>query len=1189
MFLNELDLCGFKSFPSKLKLKFGEGITAIVGPNGCGKTNIVDAVRWVLGEQKTTLLRSQHMEDVIFNGTAQRKPLGMAEVSLTIDNTAGVLPEEFSEVMITRRLFRSGESEYLLNKAPCRRKDIVDLFLDTGMAPHAYSVIELSMVESILGDQADALRVLFEEAAGIAKYKQRRKEALRKLARTKDNLLRLGDIITEVETGVRSLRRQAARAQRHQRFTDELKKHEVTMAVGKFRWRREEIDRLNEKLAETRTRADSSHEALESKSEQVQQLRQQSAERDSSLTGLREQLAHQDELIHGLNEQVLVGQERRQGLGGQLSRLRSDIEQLQERKQSLHTERAERAGEKTEVTGKLDIAQGELREKEEKINQLDGRSLELRSALDRHRGHIADLLQQRNDIRQELEVLGGGRETAQRRAQSLSEEIQRTGDQLEQAAQRLREIEKNVHLMQQDSQKIERQLEKARQVRDQLTAEITKVGENRRDLESQIEIHRERREVLAGVLEAYEGYQRGVKSVLTELPHLAGVIGTVADILQTQDQYVRATEAALGEAAQYIVVQKTDTALQAIEHLRQNKAGQATFLILDEVERLERPSRPVQIVSNNGEQKWAADVVSCIPQHRPLVEFLLGKVVIVERLETIPPAGEQNDGNQLVWVSLSGDVRKPPAFMRGGHAGDGSGLLDRREKIRQVELALEDLVAKLESTRAQQGELDRQQQDQADAIAKLEETLRLHQEQTAPAEKELETQRLQHSVFVERRTALTAELKGLDQTENAPDGALGQLTHRLTQVEAQLAEKRENLHRLEEDANALEISSRTALKEANEARVRLVTLQGRNDQIGAEEERWQQIEGELESTLTARRSEIDETQRKIAELTEQINEKTHQIEIQTTERTRLRDQETSLQQETVNLRDVLQNLETEIREYQEQREGIQKEVHDLELQLAELQIKQQSAQERTQEEYGVNLEDYSPAQDGEELSEADREERIGYLQERLRAMGPVNLAALEEYNAQKERYDFLASQRDDLLQAEEHLNGVIADLNRRARRLFSETFKQVKGNFQIIFKKMFDGGEADLSLDAKGDPLEADIQIFACPGGKKLRHIAQLSGGEKALTAISLLFSLYQVKPSPFCVLDEVDAPLDDANIGRFVAMLKGLSEKSQFIIITHNKNTMAAADVLYGVTMEQSGVSKVVSVNLRQEERAVA
>jgi len=1190
MFLNHLEMYGFKSFPSKLNLKFGEGITAIVGPNGCGKTNIVDAIRWVLGEQKPTLLRSEQMEDVIFNGTAQRKPLNMAEVSLTIDNTRGVLPNEYSEVMITRRLFRSGESEYLLNKTVCRRKDIVDLFLDTGMAPHAYSVIELPMVESILGGQADALRVLFEEASGIAKYKARRREALRKLSRTKDNLLRLGDIIDEVEKGVRSLNRQAAAAERYQRYTRELRQHELILASVRYHHQMDAQKRLADELNQARGRAGGTQEDLKTQEERESQLRKELSGHEEQLASFGLQLSQQDQAIHQLNEQMLVNGERREGLVTQRTRLQSEVERLEERHLALGREGEDRTAKQGELSENLSAARQALEEREGELSDLDGRLIKRRNDLERLRDQVGRLTERKSDLRQQLISLGGGREISQQRALDIARELQRIDHRLEEMTVSAGNLEKQLQEREQGAARLEEQYRQTREKGTKIAAELEERTAGLQKHRGRMELHRSRLEALRSVMETYEGYQLGVKSVLTELSHLKGVIGTVADILETEGRYIPAIEAVLGEAAQYIVVQQRQTALKAIEHLRTREAGRASFLILEEAKRLTPAARSSNMLSREGALSWAPDVINCIPQHRPAVEFLLGRVLIVERLKPhlFEPAEDGLPAPTL--VSLEGDVHKPPAFLQGGHISENAGLLDRQKRLREEEAAVDELNRQAELLEKEYLQVKTRAEKQAERAAQLEEALQSHRAETTPMEKTLQEERLQSRMHLERRAALEAERKELSRQSGAPEGAAEQLTQQLSQVDAQLEEQKTHLHELEEEVRALEQSSREAMKTASEARVELVSLEGHHAQIQAEESRWRQIGTELQTTLANHIKEIEQIGARVEQLDQQIEHHKGERHGLETHRQELDKAQQALHAKTNTLRDELQGIEANMKSDQQKREVVQSEIHQLELQLAEFQIKEQSLLERIESEYEVDLKTFSSPDEDEAaaMDPPQREKRIHFLRNRLDTMGPVNMAALEEYQTQKKRFDFLAAEREDLLEAEKNLNDVIADLNRRARTLFSGTFKQVSDNFKKIFNQMFNGGEANLILNGKRDPLESDIQIFACPGGKKLRHIAQLSGGEKALTAISLLFALYQVKPSPFCVLDEVDAPLDDANIGRFVSMLQTLSENSQFIIITHNKNTMAAANALYGVTMQQSGISKVVSVNLHQSGESV-
>ncbi len=1189
MFLTRLDIFGFKSFPARLDLKFESGITAVVGPNGCGKTNIVDAIRWVLGEQKPSLLRSEQMEDVIFNGTARRKPLGMAEVSLTVDNSRGILPQDFTEVMITRRLFRSGESEYLLNKTPCRRKDIVELFMDTGMGPHAYSVIELSMVESILSGQTEALRTLFEEAAGIAKYKSKRRDALRKLDKTKDNLLRVGDILEEVERQVRSLRRQAAATKRYQLYVRELKELEVALVGDEYRLREKEAQHLRQTLEEAEQVAAGCKMKLTAKEDQAEKLGLTLRQKESALANLRAQLSESAEGIHRMEEKILIAKERRQGHRQQLARIASETEALQAKLVDLQRQREDQRKEAAIASQSVSQMEEKLAGKEEILANLDDELVQKRAAAEGAGAQIPDLLRQRNEIREALERLRAQREVTEKRADIIKENLKRTDRQLHQIAGDLRTNQERRKVLARRGQKLEAQLEESLGNRSQLMATLQRCSHEERQLESQVEITKHKLDLLQRVLETYEGYQSGVRTILTDLGDLPGIRGTVADALEVDPKFLPAVEAGLERAAQYILVETAEVAEKALKHLRERKAGRATFLILDRIHQLNTPPRPQEALDQKGALAWAPDVVTCKPEFRKVMDILLGSTIIVDSLASVSGESHTWWKQPITWASLDGDILDVPAILRGGHLSDEKGLLDRRSSLVRETDEFKSLEAALERSRAQRLELEAQEQAYAQEISELQDALRAHRPELAGSEKETESLEMQSKALSETRIALTEELEEFQAQVSPNDELLTQLTAKLSQKERQLSDKRENHQLLEAKLRELESLSRNAIKEVNEARVHLVSLQSRGEQLRLDEIRLSEMEEDLETTVRLRQTERNDIRIEIEKLGDEIDAKSQEVEEGKAERSKIEVGVQKLAWEESSMRTALQQLESELKGIRQERESVQDEVHRRELQLAEIEAKQQATIERIQAEYQQNIEDIELAEGDAQASLKEREERIQFLQERIRAIGPVNLAAPEEYDSQKKRHHFLMEQRNDLLQSEENLNQLIKEMNRRAQRLFSRTFNTVNQNFQSIFGQMFDGGEANLILNDGRDPLQADIDIYACPGGKRLRHIAQLSGGEKALTAISLLFALYQVKPSPFCVLDEVDAPLDDVNIGRFVDMLKSLSLKSQFIIITHNKNTMAAADVLYGVTMEESGVSKVVSVDLRQAEKSAA
>ncbi|MCK4272633.1 chromosome segregation protein SMC [bacterium] len=1189
MELKRLEVFGFKSFADRTRFDFDSGITVVVGPNGCGKSNVVDAVKWVLGEQSPKSLRGREMADVIFAGSESRRSLGFAEATLTFDNSSGTLPVDVPEVEVSRRLYRSGESEYLLNRKPCRLRDIRELFMDTGVGVDAYSLIEQGKVDVLLQSNPHERRLIFEEAAGISKYKAKRREALRKLETTRGNLLRVGDIIEEVEKQVRGLRRQAAKAQRHQRYSQELKEHEIG-AAGKDYWRREEEgNRLRQMLKEAQVLTDRVGEQLSTKETQAQKLRHRLGEQEQSLARIRSQLSERGEHIHKLEEQILVSQERKDGLRQQRDRIQADVQRLNSKREDLLQQGKDRAGEAAKVAEQLSRAQELFVQKEKRLAVLDGDLYHKRTAVEQSRRRISDLLLGKNDLGGELQRLRAQLETNQRREQMLTEEMAKISGETDQFNRSLSESDDKLKKACQNVQELEAQLEKAQEKQKRLLASLRKVVDQERDLEGQVKIRKNRLELLQGVLKSYEGYHQGVKSLLTDLSDLPGVCGTVADILQVSPKYVPAVEAALGEASQYILVETTDTALKAMEHLHRRKAGRATFLILDWARRLNAASKPQKALNRKGALAWAADVITCDQKYRPAVDLLLGGVVIVDDVAPLASAVNQSLEQQIIWVSPSGDVLETPALIRGGHLLKETGLLDRRRKTLQEKEDLDSLATALQERHARRLALESDEKQHAGKVNELQRTLQTRSLQKTQVEKETETLRLQSKALSDRRDALTRELEGLRGQDRPHNKLMAQLTEKLSRLEDQLAGEREGGQLLEEQFRDLESTSRTTLKDVNEDRVQLVSLQGRCEQLRLDTERLKQIEQELQSNMESQRAEIEGIEKKSKDLTAQIAAMGQEVQERGVQKSEFKARGKRLAEDESSARMELQGLESEIKEVREQRESGQNQVHDRQLQLTEIEAKQQATMERIQQEYQLDLRETENLEEEEELNLQEREKHIRFLRQKIQTMGPVNLAALEEYKIQKERYDFLVGQRDDLLRAEQNLNRVIQEMNKRARRLFGRTFKKVNEAFQTIFSQMFDGGEANLILNGKEDPLEANIEIYACPGGKRLRHIAQLSGGEKALTAISLLFSLYQVKPSPFCVLDEVDAPLDDVNIGRFVEILRKLSQKSQFIIITHNKNTMAAANVLYGVTMEQSGASRVVSVNLRQTDKSAA
>ncbi len=1185
MYLSKLEIFGFKSFARKTAFSFHNGLTGIVGPNGCGKSNIVDALRWVLGEQKAGALRSERMENVIFNGSRTQKPLGMAEVSLTIENTKNILPIEYSEVVITRRLFRSGESQYLLNNGVCRLKDIMDLFMDTGMGANAYSVIELAMVEQILSGKAEERRHIFEEAAGVGKYKARRKAAFRKLEATAADILRLNDIIVEVEKNVDSLKRQVQKAERYQTYAEELKNTDVQLASFRFHAFKSELEPLvvESKALQDRREALSSQLATEEAA--IEELHVKVLELEKQLVSRQRDLNTNTERIQKKEEEVLVCQERLKAVQENRVRFVQEINDLNKRGELL----AEMA---LTLNNRIEEGRG-------KVEEVEAALLERQRELDPHR----ETYQAK---RQELRALQTQRSTEAETIVALQQERERLRTQLEYDEKRREQLTQEQQTLQSQRAEFEaqrsdlsRRVAQALAQLDQLQlqsestqetmlakqAQLAGVKEKASELSNDLQRHRDRINMLQKFMESYEDHPEGVKYLLREGGMRAGCLGTLGERIKVSEPYRRAVEAALGDTVVALLVDQQDRAFDGISLLRQSAKGAVTFLpMLNGVGY--RPNSNGRIndsrIVNN-----LADVVASDSDMRPLVEYLLADCYLVNSLSDARALAEQESGTRLRFVTPDGDLISNWGLIRGGASEQGSPVIGRKQEIEALEGEIERLDGEIDDLITTRERSERELQD-----------LRQSGENLAKASKSLEKDRQQLEIefgqAAFRVTKVDEELKQrgeeLDRTANFQterSAKLAEVQPRLDQFETLRLNAETSLTQLTTEIETLEQTVRTAEQAYNDANLKVVEGRAEFRNLEAERDRTEASRKEVGESVKIRTQQIADAEAQEKSLTERVAEVREQMQEDFAERKELEDVVQELERIFREEKGVIDTKEKSLRPARQERDEISEKLHQHDLRVAELTMLRDNLAKHVHENYELELAAYATANPPDLAQEFDAmatDERVNWLRNRLKSMGPVNMLALTDYQTEKERFDFLTAQKEDLLKAEENLKDTIKVINDTAYERFGKTFAQIRENFIQVFKSFFEGGLADLRLD-EGDPLECDIIIEANPKGRSLGSLALLSGGEKTLTAISLLFAIYLVKPSPFCILDEVDAPLDDTNINRFTGALRKFSENTQFICVTHNKGTMKATDYLYGVTMEEQGVSKVVSVRFDEAD----
>ena len=1185
MFISNLTLHGFKSFGQRTTITFSEGITGVVGPNGCGKTNIVDALRWVLGEQRQSALRSSRMEEVIFHGSLSRKPANFSEVTLAIHNNKSTLPLEYTDIDISRRLYRDGESEFLINSNPCRLKDITDLFVDTGMGSDAYSVIELSMIEAILSDIDDDRRRMFEEAAGINKYRQQRAAAQRKLDATHLDLERVDDIVGEVAGQVKSLRLQLKRFQRHHKLSAELKEHELALARLRIAELAGEMEPLAESLASGRQAYDSEAALIADEEGRLAQLQAALTEGEQELGASRNRLTAVREAYAKTKEQLLVWNEQLRGARESSTRAGQEHTSETQRRQGTQTEITELEKQLLELAPSLESSQAAFdrkRAEEDVVTtayQVGERTLEAtREGVFNHRHAVQDGEAEREragkairEQQQETARIEEAMVERSRALDSLNEQVQAARAQAGEKEQQLTGLSRR-----------EGQLKA--QLRD-LDRRAAQLLEDRHGHATQAEVLQSRLDIFTQLLDSYAGYPGGARELLADKAQFPGLLGTVAGMAEVAPEHAMAVELALGPFAACLVTHTAAEAKKLLAHAAENRLGRLSIIPL---ERIRRSASPAASLAKPPPGKPLRSLVTVPPGVAGLYDILLeGYYWTVGE----PPAGDDLPPGTTVVTGAGHLAGAVPFFTHpgDGRAGEvegadpaaGTFIVGRSTELAQIRTALVEARNKaqtseeeLDRANGKRDELNRQlQQLERDAEALQNEWSATRKGLT---QREFERQRQIDELDGLKRElpGMQADTPGLEAAVSAADEALGQLSARGQQLEqaADQAQVEYDLVRQRRDAWQGELQ---------DLQLDLLTMENQRGKVA---ERKLSLEDALVA-IGLRLAKLDEESQQASDTIEEITRLGAQGEQQLADQ----DEEAGVQRSVVEkeeqnakeLRDGVSRLEEQIRRQQHGRETTLSQRGELEGNLAELRKQEALVRSRIRDLYG---EDTPPPQEGDEtLNESALRAAIEKAQGSLDRIGPINMAVAEEYAEESKRHTFLSEQREDLLQAEVSLRETTSRIDQQAREQFRETFDNIRHQFKRTFKLFFDGGEGDLNLVGDPDPLLSGIEIIAQLPGKKTRSLRALSGGEKALTAIALLFATYLVKPSPFCVLDEVDAPLDDVNIEKFTRVIRQFAKDTQFIIVTHNKLTMQRVDYLYGVTMAEQGLSSLVSVNLQE------
>lgn len=1176
MQLAKLEIKGFKSFADKIVINFDEGITGIVGPNGCGKSNVVDSIRWVLGEQKTSALRSEKMENVIFNGTSGRSPLQMAEVSLTINNTKNILPTEYSQVTITRRLYRSGESEYLLNGVTCRLKDITNLFMDTGIASNSYAIIELGMVDDLLNDKDHSRRMLFEEAAGISKFKKRKKETLKKLEDTDADLERVEDLLFEIEKNMKSLEKQAKQTENYYRIKDEYKEKSITLAKVVVSQQKQKFDSINQKIQEENDRKVALTSDTAEKEASIEQAKVDLLTKEKTLSSRQKSINEFVAKIRQYESEKQIKNERLKYLNDRTNNLRDQIEQDKKSNerarfsiQSLETEKEAALQILSEISQKLESLKAEYEEQKKTTASLQAEADSFRQA-QREKQEASFQINKAVEIR-EIQV------------SSFKQELDRTATDTSKQSASLVEFEKKLVELQEEINKRNGSLEELKKEEEDTLSRISSmektiemIREEMTSISRKLDARQNEYNLTKSLVENLEGFPEAIKFLKKKIAKNAPLL---SDILTCPEEYRVPIENYLESYLNYYIVEHESEAYEAINILSDASKGKANFFILDSFEKFE--PTPTRIYDNAFP---ATQIIEFDPKYRKLMSHILDRVYIYEGDPRNIPADDDN-----TFITKSGKLTKRRFSLSGGSVGLFEGKkIGRAKNLEKLEKEIKELTGKLNETREslvqRQTDLEKlrnnkirvQIEEMLDSIRQVNEeyvSFRTKREQFSQM---LSNSDLRREDILEKIDTLLKELDELKPKATQlnlevqqQEERLGELTEKLTTQNELLSQKsaafnEQNIayHQQENRVKSIE----------QEVRFKQESMQQSGQRIELNAEELKKNEDEVKLI-------IETTQANDTDLIAMYAEK--------------EDMERGLneaEKEYYEARGNIDQVEKELREVQHARNTIDNLLMELQSQLNESKLHLNSVKERLSVEFQVDLDSVTQQATPEEmqqlaeLSEEKLRNEVTRIRERLDNMGPINPMAMEAYTEIKERNDFINAQKEDLAKAKESLLNTISEIEGAASVTFMEAFNQIRDHFKRVFRSLFnEEDDCDLKLVDPNNPLESEIDIIAKPKGKRPLTINQLSGGEKTLTATALLFSMYLLKPAPFCIFDEVDAPLDDANIDKFNNIIRSFSKDSQFVIVTHNKRTMTSTDVIYGITMVEKGVSKVVPVDLRE------
>ncbi len=1181
MYLKRLEMQGFKSFADKTILEFMPGITSVIGPNGSGKSNISDAIRWILGEQSMKSLRGTKTQDIIFAGTQNRKSLGFAEASLIFDNTDGTLPIEYSEVTVTRKIYRSGETGYYINKVPCRLKDIVELFMDTGIGRDGYSIIGQGKIDEILSNKSEDRRHIFEEAAGIVKYRTRKEETEKKLEQTKLNLLRINDILTEIEGNLEPLQMQSDKAKKYLNLKEELKNIEV----GLFIYNIEKYKQSLEELTKDEEIMNSTLNQEEGKLEKIKILKEELKDRIDEITTQIESMQNigfeSQKEIEKLNSNINVAEAKIASNTENIETYKKEITEIEEKIKNLKEEIEQKQTKKDNLKENKEKFENELKTKEEELKKLTEKLSSKEIEIEKLKKQVEGNTDKKYELQSEISMQTANLENLEKRQKQLEQEISNNISELDRTRMKKEDIAKGFYEIENNRNKALKSIEEIDNKKQEINNKIKEFDIQIANNTNEMRMKQSRYNFLVETEKEKEGYIKSVKSLLTDCEKIKelgkGMHGVLANIISVPTEYETAIEMCLGASLQNIVTDTEENAKKLVEHLRKNNLGRASFLPISSI-------RGKKIENIKGKKVGvvgiAADLISCDKKYEQIILNLLGRTVIVDNMQNAINLARENNYSFRI-ITIEGDIINPSGAITGGSVTKKTvNILGRSREIESLEKEIKKLKEKIEKLEKDKEQYESSSEDVIEEVQSLEK-----------------------------------QLQEIDITYATEKQRVVSIDENIEQIQKRIEKLKDEKERAEENKNTIKIS-----KEENEKLIENINKQNEEDQKIIDEfsnanKDSQKYIDDLNFDITNLKisvSSFNESEVSIEEMTEMINKEieTHtrnaenkkvQIENANLENNKLKEEIANTKQEIekvkLQVENSGENIEKLKQERIEQNEKLSKKedeqteqfktIEELKAQITKMEVKKTKTEEditevinKMWEEYELTPNNAGNYQKPENVALTQR--KVNILRTDIKELGSVNVDSIEEYKNLKDRYDFMCEQRLDLEDTMAKLRKVIQEMTETMKKQFKEKFEVINKNFGEVFKELFGGGMAEVTLTDEDNILECGIDITVQPPGKKLQNMTLLSGGEKAFTAIALLFAILKINPAPFCVLDEIEAALDDVNVYRYAEYLKKFAKETQFLIITHRKGTMEVADTVYGVTMEEKGISKLLSMKLK-------